>query len=102
MGVGASVLPGIIVYNAPLPLGGEGGPPPALSSAGAGRVRGFLPSGSLSTRECDSTLAFASWDDQCDVIGLSALIRGCGRSLLVAVFQPGVFGERKFVSCEFQ
>jgi len=24
----------------PLPLGGEGGPPPALSSAGAGRVRG--------------------------------------------------------------
>ena len=24
----------------PLPLGGEGGPPPAFSSAGAGRVRG--------------------------------------------------------------
>jgi hypothetical protein len=25
----------------PLPLGGEGGPPPAFSSAGAGRVRGW-------------------------------------------------------------
>src|SRR5271157_551417 len=26
--------------SGPLPLGGEGGPPPAFSSAGAGRVRG--------------------------------------------------------------
>src|SRR5579862_7957646 len=30
------------IYS-PRPLGGEGGPQPALSSAGAGRVRGFLP-----------------------------------------------------------
>jgi hypothetical protein len=48
----------MIVDNAPLPLGGEGGPPPALSSAGAGRVRGFLPSCSLSTIRWDTTLVY--------------------------------------------
>ena len=36
-------------YNV-LPLGGEGGPQPVLSSAGAGRVRGFLPIGPLSNK----------------------------------------------------
>ena len=38
-----SVLPHIILDNVPRPLGGEGGPQPAVSSAGAGRVRGGLP-----------------------------------------------------------
>jgi len=61
MGVGASVLPGIIVYNAPLPLGGEGGPPPALSPAGAGQVRGFQPSCSLSNMEWGRTLGIGGW-----------------------------------------
>ena len=31
----------LTVGGRPLPLGGEGGPPPAFSSAGAGRVRGW-------------------------------------------------------------
>ena len=50
------VLSRIIIDNAPLPLGGEGGPQPALSSAGAGRVRGSLPICSLSAIEWDRTL----------------------------------------------
>ena len=53
----SSVLSHIIIDNDPLPLGGEGGPQPALSSAGAGRVRGFLPIYPSSTIGWDRTLA---------------------------------------------
>jgi hypothetical protein len=41
----------------PLPRGGEGGPLPAFSPAGAGRVRGFPPTCSLSTITWDRRLA---------------------------------------------
>ncbi len=45
----SSALSHVILDNVPLPLGGEGGPQPAVSSAGAGRVRGFLPTDPMST-----------------------------------------------------
>ena len=41
LGEGVWRLAILTVGGRPLPLGGEGGPPPAFSSAGAGRVRGW-------------------------------------------------------------
>ncbi len=42
-GTGAGARKGKVdLTSTPRPLGGEGGPPPAFSSAGAGRVRGFI------------------------------------------------------------